>query len=453
MRTIRHLALTALFAFAGLAGATEYYVAKTGSDSNSGLTASTPFLTINKALSLWGNGDTIWVNSGTYNETITIWNKSNVQLIGTGPTRPIIDGTNKSPVNGLVVIGGDDPGTDGVLFQGFEVTNSNVSGILIWEASNVAIKYNKVHHNERGGIIAGAYAPGVNDYIHIFENIVTDNVRDNMDRDENAEWLQGIGLMYTNHGTIEGNYVSKNWGEGIDYISSDNGLIVRNDVWDNFSTNIYLDNAQHTRVDRNWVYFTGDTNFKRGGNPPGGITVANEDYDYDNPTDYLTIVNNIVQWTNAGFHYGRWDNNNGLHHTVVANNTFYNLAYVAIWIQQANHDTTEIRNNIIYQGGSTKGYLDLWNPTYTTWLTAGLTFSHNCWYNGNANTKVTGTGDYNGNPQLVNAGSGSKNDYKLATGSPLINIGTTISGVTNDFYTSSSVRPTGNAYDIGADEY
>lgn len=450
---MRYFAVIALIFLATAAGATEYFVAKTGSDSNNGLSTSTPFLTINKALDTWANGDTIWVNSGTYNEAIIIWNMSNVSLRGHGPTRPVIDGTNLSPANALVVIGGDVPGTNGVLFQSFEVTNSTADGILIWEAKNVTIKYNKVHHNDNGGIIAGAYAPGVNEYITVFENEVTDNVRNNMDRDETSVWSQGIGLMYTNHGKIEGNYVSKNWGEGIDYIASDNGLIVRNDVWDNFSTNIYLDNAQYTRVDRNWVYSSGNQNFYRGGRPSGGITVANEYYDYPNPANYLTIVNNIVQWTNTGLHYGNWDASGGLHNTVIANNTFYNPAYVAIWIEEANHDTTQIRNNIFYQGGSTKGYLDLWNDAYTQWLTAGLTFSHNCWYNGNASTKVTGTGDVNANPQLVNIGSGSKNDYKLATGSPLINAGTTISGVTNDFYTSSTVRPTGSAYDIGADEY
>jgi parallel beta-helix repeat protein len=453
MRSIRTLAVTALLAFAGVAGATDYYVAPTGSDSNNGTTISTPYRTINKALSMWGNGDTIWVYSGTYNESIVIWNKSNVAMKAHGPTRPIIDGTGKSPNNALVAIGGDDPGTDGVLFQGFEVTDSNVGGILIWEAKNVTIKYNKVHHNEGGGIIAGAYAPGVNDYITVFENIVTDNVRNNMDRDENSGWSQGIGLMYTDHGTIEGNYVSRNWGEGIDYISSDNGLIVRNDVWDNFSTNIYLDNAQYTRVDRNWVYFSGDSSFTRGNNPPGGIAVANEDYAYDNPANYLTITNNIVQWTNTGFMYGRWDNNGGLHNTVIANNIFYDTAWAGIWIQEANHDTTQIRNNIIYQGGSTEPYLDLWNPTWTQWLTAGLTFSNNCWYNGDSATKVSGSGDVNADPQLVNIGSGSKNDYRLTSGSPLINAGATITGVTSDFYTSSAVRPTGNAYDIGADEY
>ncbi|MDQ3283579.1 MAG: hypothetical protein M3Q69_19425, partial [Acidobacteriota bacterium] len=132
--------------------------------------------------------------------------------------------------------------------------------------------------------------------------------------------------------------------------------------------------------------------------------------------------------------------------------TFYALTYAAIWIQEANHDTTQIRNNILYQNGSTSNYLDLWNNAYTTWLTAGLTFSNNCWWNGKSSTKVTGSGDINADPQLVNIGTGVKSDYQLKSTSTLINAGATISGMTNDFYTNNSVRPTG-AYDIGADEY
>jgi len=451
MRAIRVTFLSAALLISTLAGATEYYVAKSGSDSNNGTSLGTPFLTINRALDVMTDGDKVWVSSGTYNESLIIWGLSNVEFEGTGSTRPVIDGTGKNPDNALVVIGGDDPASDNVLFQGFEVTNSTRHGILIWEASNVTIKYNKVHHNEEGGIIAGAYTPGVNDYITVFENIVTDNVRNNTDRDENSVWQQAIGLMYTDHGTIEGNWVSKNWGEGIDYISSDNGLIVRNEVWDNFSAQIYLDNAQYTRVDRNWVYFSGDANFKRGGEPSSGIVIANEDYDYDNPADYLTITNNIVQWTKTGVNYGNWGNSGGLHHTVIANNTFYALSYAAIWLREASHSTTEIRNNIVYQGGSTKAYLDLWNDAEDTWLTSGLTFSNNNWYNGDSSTKVTGSGDVTANPLLVNIGTGSKNDYKLTSNSPCINAGTTITGVTNDFYTSNSVRT--GTYDIGADEY
>ncbi|HYO76185.1 MAG TPA: right-handed parallel beta-helix repeat-containing protein, partial [Thermoanaerobaculia bacterium] len=274
MRAIR----TALFAITFLfltnhVAATDYFVATTGSNSNNGLSSSTPFQTITKAVSVLASGDTAWVASGEYNETVVIWNKNNIALYGYGSTKPIIDGTGVTMNNGLVEIGGStSPGTNGVIFEGFEVRDSAATGILIWEAKNVQLRYNYVHRNQKGGITAGASTWGRNDYITVFENTVTDNVRNNSARTLTSGWSQGIGLMYTDHGTIEGNYVSKNFGEGIDYISSDNGLIVRNEVWDNYSVNVYLDNAQTTVVDRNWIYNSGDTNFYRNTRPASGIT-------------------------------------------------------------------------------------------------------------------------------------------------------------------------------------
>jgi hypothetical protein len=52
-------------------GAATYYVSKLGSDSYSGTSTNTPFLTISKAASLMNAGDTCYILSGTYRETVT----------------------------------------------------------------------------------------------------------------------------------------------------------------------------------------------------------------------------------------------------------------------------------------------------------------------------------------------------------------------------------------------
>lgn len=63
--------LTAAMAFMASASiwATEYHVAKTGSDQNDGSAAS-PFLTINKAAMILKPGDVVTVHEGVYREWV-----------------------------------------------------------------------------------------------------------------------------------------------------------------------------------------------------------------------------------------------------------------------------------------------------------------------------------------------------------------------------------------------
>lgn len=69
------------------AGATDYYVATDGSDTNDGLTAATAFATVDKAVSTVGAADTIYVAAGTYTTT-TKWGPSlEATMIGTGDSR------------------------------------------------------------------------------------------------------------------------------------------------------------------------------------------------------------------------------------------------------------------------------------------------------------------------------------------------------------------------------
>ena len=65
-----------------------WYVSKTGNDQNSGSSAS-PFLTIQTAVDSAAPGDVIYVSSGIYS---SVEIKKNVTVIGTGLTKPVIDG-------------------------------------------------------------------------------------------------------------------------------------------------------------------------------------------------------------------------------------------------------------------------------------------------------------------------------------------------------------------------
>ncbi|MBM4165179.1 MAG: DUF1565 domain-containing protein, partial [Lentisphaerae bacterium] len=63
------LVTAVLIGAVGLAGATEYHVSKSGSDSNSG-SLSQPFLTIQKAATVMQPGDVCTVQAGTYREEV-----------------------------------------------------------------------------------------------------------------------------------------------------------------------------------------------------------------------------------------------------------------------------------------------------------------------------------------------------------------------------------------------
>ncbi len=62
---------TVVFLIAQTSQSATYYVAKSGSDSNSGIATNLAFLTIQKAATVMNAGDTCYIFSGTYRETVT----------------------------------------------------------------------------------------------------------------------------------------------------------------------------------------------------------------------------------------------------------------------------------------------------------------------------------------------------------------------------------------------
>ena len=70
-----------------------YYVDDNGSDSNNGLTDSTPFATLSQAISTATNGtaNIINVGAGTYTEHTVNVNKSNLTIRGTGSSSTVFD--------------------------------------------------------------------------------------------------------------------------------------------------------------------------------------------------------------------------------------------------------------------------------------------------------------------------------------------------------------------------
>ena len=175
--------------------------------------------TISAAVMAASAGDIITVASGTYKEDV-ILHKS-VSLVAGDHQKPVIDATGLS--NGIFVdgmINAPNAGVSGIVISGFEVENANFEGILIANASDITVRDNQVHDNDRALDIS---APACNG-IPAFET------------NEGEDCGEGIHLMGAQHAFVVQNDVGFNAG-GI-LISDETGpshlnLISGNNVHDN----------------------------------------------------------------------------------------------------------------------------------------------------------------------------------------------------------------------------
>lgn len=422
------------------AGAATFYVAPNGSDRAPG-TVERPFATITFGVSkLADGGDVLIVRGGTYRETVNIWQKSGgagrpIEVRAQSGEKPVIDGTRKRG-NAVVTI----LDSSYVTFDGFEVRNGAHTGILVFDAHDVSVRWNSVHDCQANGIGVVSSKPDTTHDVVIEGNTVTHCVTSNVSRSRERGWVQAISAYGSKRITIIKNYVHENYGEGIDYILSDDGTIAHNQVWDNFSANIYLDNARRTVVDANFVmtgWSKAAASFYREGGAGAGIAAANERYPFQRPLDALTITNNVVIGTSSGFGYGAWERGGGLHHTLIANNTFVRTTGPILRIQPGTHDTTTVANNIFVQRD------DAPPPEAPA---SGVVFRTNAWYGGKAT--IPGQGDVSADPLFVATHTGTPDDYRLQPQSPLRNAGTALPQVTTDF--TGAVR---RARTIGAFDF
>jgi hypothetical protein len=112
------------------------------------------------------------------------------------------------------------------------------------------------------------------------------------------------------------------------------------------------------------------------------------------------------------------------------NNTVYGNPVAGLWVAPGA-DNGVYRNNIAYNNAP-----DIQNEGN------GSTFSHNLCNNSSAACTDRG------NPQFVNAAAG---DFHLQAGSPAINAGVPVSGITTDM--DQTPRPRGGRFDLGAYQY
>src|ERR1700733_2483713 len=148
------------------------------------------FSTIGAAVAAASPGSTIKVGPGTYKETVVIG--KSLSLIGTSSNNTIIDATGLP--NGVFIDGFHNPGLSDVVVSGFTLENANFEGALIVNASDVTLKANHVHDNNKS--LSNGTCPGIPDF----------------EPGEQMDCGEGIHLMGVSFSAISNNISENNSG-------------------------------------------------------------------------------------------------------------------------------------------------------------------------------------------------------------------------------------------------
>jgi hypothetical protein len=226
--------LTTLVA-ARSAGAAEYHVATTGSDSNAG-TMDSPFATLQKGVSVAAAGDTVYIHGGTYRITTPANSGAGISFSrsGTSDTNrirywaypgevPVFDFSNltistSGYTNGFVVTG------SWLHFKGLEIANvpmntSSNNGVSVSNGGNNIFESLNLHHNSGTGIFIGNGSGG-----HL---VLNSDAHDNYDPNSSqgeGQNADGFGVHYQTAGAttiIRGCRAWWNSDDGYDLINQE----------------------------------------------------------------------------------------------------------------------------------------------------------------------------------------------------------------------------------------
>ena len=491
-------AVSSLLLGINLASAATYYVATTGSDSNSG-TQAAPWRTIQHAATSVVAGDTINIRAGVYNEAVTP-TVSGSAAAGSvtfqsypGETATI-DGTGLKVVNGQSGLFNISD-RNYITVRGLEIRNftsksdSQVPiGIYVSGAdNNIQLLNNHVHNitttapanasncasDALGIAIYGTEAPASIDNLTLSGNEVDHN-------------KTGCSETVTLNGNVEnftvtGNLIHDNNNIGIDaigfegtspqaaYDQARNGLISGNTVYNITSygnpdygnsyaaDGIYVDGGTNIIIERNIVH-DADLNVELASEHKGKLT------------SYITLRNNLIYHGNSnGISIGGYDSKRGgTDHCTIVNNTLYDndTQQTGSGEFQVQYYATNnvFKDNIIYAGAQ-----DLFFNNYTTSESNPVDVDYNLYYSSDAadaqwiwnGTTYTSFSKYQSgsgkdpspdshftDPQFLSL---STPDLDVSSASPAVGTGVVLaSGVNGTVDFAGNPRITGGEINIGA---
>ncbi|MEH2106629.1 choice-of-anchor Q domain-containing protein [Nostoc sp.] len=418
--TDREMPLPSRKLISAVSTATTYYVSGTGKDSNSGLSTSSPFKTIQRAANLTDPGDTVLIMNGEYKNigqsgsVVTIKRSGNANAWIRYKAYPghfpkirhntwsgigLSNGVSYVEINGLEVIGDNaNISLDYALSQKTNTSNPRTNGNCI----SIDGRNSSVHH------------------INILNNKVHDCGG------------AGISVISADYVKVDSNTVFNNSWYGV-YGTSGISFLKNRNYDNNQGYKMFVTN---NRVYNNRMYVPW---IERGIITDGnGIIVDLSKQGPNGAYKGRTLIANNISYKNGG---------SGIHaheseHVDIVNNTAYlnqqspNLKKGQIYAGYSSD--VKIFNNIIYGPAGKNASTNVKN--------SNVTYNYNLYPNG-AVIGAMGSNDIIADPQFVNP---STADFRLKATSPAINRGYYWKDLKTDY--ADNPRPAGGAYDIGAYE-
>lgn len=410
----------------GTTAPTTYYVSGEGSDTNTGLSTSSPFRTIQQAANLTKPGDTVLIMNGVY--------------------------TNSDPWGQVILITRSGTANAWIKFQAYsghspKLKHNGWNGILIRDgASYIEINGLEVEGNNNNVTLEYAMSQKSNGL-----NPLTNG---------NCIHIDGRQNGHPHHINILNNKVHGCGGGGIAVVQADYVKVDNNEVFNNAWYSVYANSGisfyQSWNHSQSFGYSMFVTNNKVYNNrqyipwiATGTITDGNGIIIDDNRNTQnsstlgvyrgKTFVANNVSFKNggSGIHTFLSDRVDIINNTTYLNNQSPEIQDGQIFANQSSE--VKIWNNILYSYPGKKVNSD--------WNNNNVSYNYNIYANTSSIT-VLGSQDIIADPQFVNP---SIADFRLKSTSPAINNGYSWTGLKTDFL--GKPRPSGNRYDRGAYEY
>jgi parallel beta-helix repeat protein len=420
--------------------ATNYYVSKSGVDTNLG-TENSPFLTITKAADTVIAGDTVFIKAGVYKERVVL-NTSGEQgkrivFRNYQQDEVILDGLGIVwwKWNGLFDISGTvSDQRSFITISGLRVINSTFAGFFIDNSHDISILNSSTHNTFSSGI--GVWNS---------DTVVIDGNDVELACNDGGE--ESISIANSTHTLVKNNEVYNNGpgttgGEGIDVKDGSHDVdIFNNHVHDlHGRIGIYVDAWENPTANIN-VY----NNLVHDINDDTGIAVATEK---GGRLSNVSIYNNIIYNSKyGGIEVGGWlalgvsPRATPVEDIRIINNTLYQNGD-GIIVKNKDAKNIVLRNNILSDNIRSQLAVEL---TPMAEVTIENNIIDGC---RNSSFEICGLASMQVDPLFVDP---VNKNFKLKNNSPAIDAGVATQAPLLDF--ESGVRPINSLWDIGAYEF